>query len=67
MTKDESLKISVKLLLKIAATDNINPDITQCIASILEAEASKNYGMIYTALEELKHLINKLQIALKNK
>lgn len=61
MTKDEALKAAVKMLSKLMESD-IN-----CPAYILTAEADKDYGKVYVALEDLKHFISKLQNALKGK
>ena len=67
MTKDEAFKIAVKLLSKLMATDNGNEEAIKSIAFIHTAEAEKDYGKIYTTLEELRKFIVKLQIALKKK
>ena len=67
MNKDEALKVATKLLSKLMESDNADIDRINCQAYILTAEADKDYGKVYTALEELKHFINKLQIALKSK
>ena len=67
MDKDEALKAAVKLLSKLMESDNADIDRINCLAHILTAEADKDYGKVYTALEELKHFINKLQTALKGK
>lgn len=67
MTKDEALKAAVKLLSKLMESDNADIARINCQAYILTAEADKDYGKVYTALEELKHFINKLQTKLKEK
>ena len=67
MTKDKALTIAVKMLNKLIATDNADIDSINCQAYILTAEANKDYEKIYTALEEMKHFINKLQNTLKSK
>ena len=67
MDKDEALKTAAKLLSKLMESDNADIERTNCQAYILTAEADKDYGKVYVALEELKHFINKLQIALKSK
>lgn len=67
MTKDEALKTAAKMLSKLMESDNADIDRINCQAYILTAEADKDYGKVYTALEELKHFINKLQTKLKEK
>ena len=67
MDKDEALKTAAKLLSKLMGNDNADIGSINCQAYILTAEADKDYGKGYTALEELKHFINKLQTKLKSK
>lgn len=67
MNKDEALKVASKLLSKLMESNNADIDRINCQAYILTAEANKDYGRVYAALEELKHFINKLQIKLKEK
>ena len=67
MNKDKALKVATKLLSKLIENDDIDIDRINCQAHILTAEANKDYYKFYTALEELKHFINKLQTALKSK
>lgn len=67
MTKDEALKAAAKMLSKLMESDNADIDRINCQAYILTAEADKDYGKAYVALEDLKHFISKLQNALKGK
>jgi 20S proteasome alpha/beta subunit len=67
MGKDEAFKVAVKVLSKLMATDNANEEAIKSLAFIHTAEAEKDYGKIYTTLEELRKFIVKLQIALKKK
>ena len=67
MTKDEAFKIAVKMLSKLMATDNGNEEAIKSLAFIHTAEAEKDYGKIYTALEETRKFIVKLQLELKKK
>jgi 20S proteasome alpha/beta subunit len=67
MDKDEAFKVAVKVLSKLMATDNANEEAIKSLAFIHTAEAEKDYGKIYTTLEELRKFIVKLQIALKKK
>lgn len=67
MTKDEAFKIAIKVLSKLMASDNLNEEAIKSLSFIHTAEAEKDYGKIYTALEEFRKFIVKLQIALKKK
>jgi 20S proteasome alpha/beta subunit len=67
MTKDEAFKVAVKVLSKLMDSDNANEEAIKSLAFIHTAEAEKDYGKIYTTLEELRKFIVKLQIALKKK
>ena len=67
MDKDESFKVSVKMLSKLMASDNGEQESIEALAFIHTAEAEKDYGKIYTALEETRKFIVKLQIALLKK
>lgn len=67
MSKDEAFKIAVKMLSKLMATDNGNEESIKALAFIHTAEAEKDYGKIYTALEETRKFIVKLQLSLKKK
>lgn len=67
MTKDEAFKVGVKVLSKLMATDNSNEEAIKSLAFIHTAEAEKDYGKIYTTLEELRRFIVKLQLSLKKK
>jgi 20S proteasome alpha/beta subunit len=67
MTKDEAFKVAAKMLSKLMDSDNSNEDSIKACAYIHTAEAEKDYGKIYTTLEELRKFIVKLQIALKKK
>ena len=67
MTKDEALKVAVKVLSKLMATDDGNEEAIKELAYIHTAEAEKDYGKIYTTLEDLRKFIVKLQLTLKKK
>ncbi len=67
MTKDEAFKVAVKILSKLMDSDNANEESIKSLAFIHTAEAEKDYGKIYTALEETRKFIVKLQLELKKK
>ena len=67
MTKDEALKISANMLNKLYHSDNADGDDINLQAFLLTAEADKDYGKMYSMLEELRKFIVKLQLALKQK
>ena len=67
MKKNEAFKVAVKVLSKLMASDNGETESIEAFAYIHTAEAEKDYGKIYTALEETRKFIVKLQIALKKK
>ena len=67
MTKDEALKISANILAKMVHNDNPQPDTLAYIAYIHTAEADKDYGKMWLALDQTKKFIEKLQIALIQK
>ena len=67
MTRDEEFKVAVKVLSKLMATDNGDEEAIKALAFIHTAEAEKDYGKIYTTLEELRKFIMKLQLSLKKK
>lgn len=67
MEKDEAFKVAVKVLSKLMATDNGNEETIRSLAYIHTAEAEKDYGKIFAALEETRKFIVKLQTALKKK
>ena len=67
MTKDEAFKVAVKVLSKLMDSDNSNEEAIKSLAFIHTAEAEKDYGKIYTTLEELRKFIVKLQLILKKK
>lgn len=57
MDKDEAMKISVQLLSKLMASDNADTELMGALAYIHTAEAEKDYGKIYTALEAARKFI----------
>ena len=63
--KDEALKIATKMLSKLYHSDNNNADAISLQACLLTAEADKDYGKMYSMLEELRKFIVKLQESLK--
>ena len=67
MDKDEAFKIAAKMLSKLMDSDNSNEDSIKACAYIHTAEAEKDYGKIFSMLEETRKFIVKLQIALKKK
>jgi len=67
VTKDEAMKMSVQLLSKLMASDNADTELVEALAFIHTAEAEKDYGIIFSMLEETRKFIVKLQIALKKK
>jgi 20S proteasome alpha/beta subunit len=67
MGKDEAFKVAVKVLSKLMATDNGNEEAINALAFIHTAEAEKDYGKIFSMLEETRKFIVKLQISLKKK
>lgn len=67
MDKDEAFKVAVKMLSKLMASDNFEQESIEALAFIQTAEVEKDYGKIYTALEETRKFIVKLQIALLKK
>ena len=67
MDKDESFKVAVKMLSKLMASDNGEQESIEALAFIQTAEAQKDYGKIYTALEDSRKFIVKLQVALLKK
>ena len=67
MTKDEALKVSANMLNKLYHSDKVDSDAVNLQALLLTAEANKDYGKMYSMLEELRKLIVKLQLALKQK
>lgn len=67
MTKDEALKIAVRLLSKLMSSDNGEAESIAALASIHMADADKDYDKIFFMLEEMKEFIIKLQNGLKNK
>lgn len=67
MDKDEAMKISVQLLTKLMASDNGEAESIEALAFIHTAEADKDYGKIFSMLEETRKFIVKLQTELKKK
>lgn len=67
MSKDEAMKISVKLLSKLMASDNGEVNSIEALAFIHTAEAEKDYAKIFSMLEETRKFIVKLQTELKRK
>ena len=67
MDKDEAFKVAVKVLSKLMASDNGETESIEALAFIHTAEAEKDYGKIFSALEETRKFIVKLQLALKKK
>lgn len=67
MDKDEAFKVAVKVLSKLMDSDNANEEAIKSLAFIHTAEAEKDYGKIFSMLEETRKFIVKLQIALKKK
>lgn len=67
MDKDEAMKISVQLLAKLMASDNGKAESIEALAFIRTAEADKDYGKIFSMLEETRKFIVKLQTDLKKK
>ena len=51
MEKDEAFKVAVKVLSKLMASDNGETESIEALAFIHTAEAEKDYGKIYSALE----------------
>lgn len=67
MDKNEAMKISVQLLAKLMASDNGKAESIEALAFIHTAEADKDYGKIFSMLEETRKFIVKLQTELKKK
>lgn len=67
MEKEEALKVAAKMLNKLLASDNADADLMDCQSFVLTAEAERNYGKMWHALEELRTFIVKLKNALKSK
>lgn len=67
MTKDKALKIATNMLSKLYHSDNSDADAINLQALLLTAQADKDYGKMYSMLEELRKFIVKLQNILKQK
>ena len=65
MTKDEALKVSANMLSKLYHSDDSIAIDLQAI--LFTAEADKDYGKMYSMLEELRKFVVELQLALKQK
>ena len=67
ITKDEALNTACNMLTKLYQSDNADIDAIELNAFVLCAQADKDYGKMYHALEELRKFVVKFQLTLKLK